>query len=198
MTEIKTHPFKPFIVPSTEILIVGSLPPEGASMYFSNSHQIRLWDILYAIWNNEKKIGSGGWNFPLKVKFEILYDLKLGLTDIILNYQRTMPDSNLDEYINPVSYFNLTELSSTLRIKKILFVYESAARWFLHSLTGVTPLPFKRITCFNLNRGKITHPLIQHFKPECYLLPNPLSRGAFKGETLDLKRNVYQGFITNN
>jgi hypothetical protein len=194
---LKSHPFKPFIVPTTEMLIIGSLPPEGASMYFSYSHQIRLWDILFAIWKNQPTVGSGGWKMENKMKYEILYDLKLGIADIILDYQRLEPESNKDKDILPISYYNLVALATATRVKKFLFVYESAALWFVHSFTQEIPMPYLKIKSINISRGKFHHPLINDTQINCYLLPNPLSRGRIQGETVNLKRQEYEQAIAD-
>ncbi len=42
---MRLHPFKPIIPDNAKKLLIGTLPPESAPFYYSNSSNTRLWDI---------------------------------------------------------------------------------------------------------------------------------------------------------
>lgn len=195
MEKIKRHPFKPEIPENAAQLIIGTLPPETATFYFSNSPNTRLWDILKSVSENEPTVGRGGYQLPNNEKISILHKLKLGISDIILTYKRDphKPESVRDTDIIPYEYNDLLTLAREHKISKLIFVYESALKWFLHSLTGESPLTLNKM------QGKYTPGLQQiHQVPDEFqiiLLPNPLSRGT-KGMTLEKKLSLYKQFIS--
>lgn len=190
---MKQHPFKPQISKETKKLLVGTLPPEGVPFYFSNSSNTRLWDILTAIKDNEKQIGSGGNHLSDDKKKDMLEQLGIGISDIIYRYERDQHNSVKDEHIDPKEYNDLRQLAVDNNIEELLFVYQSAFKWFLHSIEKSTPV--------RLNKLKGTYLVGQQqsieFKGKtikCTLLPSPLNRGR-KDETLVSKLAIYRKYI---
>lgn len=187
------HPFLPLISNNTKKLLVGTLPPEGVKFYFSNSSNTRLWDILKSINENLKFISYGSNNLSNNQKIEILDNLKIGISDIIYSYERDEYNSTKDSDINPKEYKNLLQLVIDNNISEILFVYQSAYKWFLHSRENTEPVRLKKIKSkFIIGKqesieykGKII---------KCTLLPSPLNRGR-KGETLEFKISFYRKYI---
>jgi hypothetical protein len=190
---MKTHPFEPLVFNETTFLFIGTLPPESARFYFSNSHNTRLWDIINSISLGINDISIGSNEFD-KTKKEILIKaVKGGITDIIYNYTRTDYSSTKDDDIIPISYNNILELTVKHNINRLFFVYQNAYKWFKHSLTGKDPVPIRKLT------GSYTPGFLEDIqyngrKITCVLLPAPLNRGR-AGETLQFKLNFYRDHI---
>src|SRR6185437_856389 len=177
------HPFEPLIFQETKKIIIGTLPPETATFYFSNSSNTRLWDMLRTIREQRMGIYSGSNNLTAAEKIEILRDLNLGIADIILEYERDIPNSTRDVDIDPKKYRSLIEIvRSNIEITHLLFVYESAYKWFLHSLNKEIPVRISSLSGrFSIgiqNEIQVNEDTIQ-----CIILPSPLNRGR-RGETL--------------
>jgi len=186
---IQTHPFTPIANQQSKALIVGTLPPDTAPFYYSNSCNTRMWDILKTIQTGEKEIFKNTVLHPKEDKIEILNNLNVGMCDIIKKYQRsklTVKDTD----ILPIEYFNVHSLAKEYNISNILFVYESAAKWFLHSLKKQKPIAYNA-----LPKNKIDYGEFEKIEDvSCILLPNPLNRGK-KGETLAFKLSEYKKYI---
>ena len=192
---IKTHPFKPWINKKTRKLIVGTLPPETAKVYFSNSRNTRLWDILRAVALNADQVTQGGNDMSENEKAALLEKLGLGISDIILKYDRTDYTSTKDKDIIPLKYFSLLDFAIENNVTDLLFVYQSAYKWFEHSLLGVEPVKIQSL------KGKYPSGLIRQithkgFVINCIILPQPLNRGKI-GETLPEKLKTYKKWIFN-
>jgi G:T/U-mismatch repair DNA glycosylase len=190
---VKIHPFKPQITKATKKLLVGTLPPEGVTFYFSNSSNTRLWDILQAISENQPFVQTGGNDLSDREKIQILDRLEIGISDVIYGYDRDEFSSTKDKHIVPKEYNELLELAIENGITELLFVYQSAYKWFLHSLQSQIPV--------GLTRLKTKHqigaqPSIEYNGKQikCILLPSPLNRGR-KGESLDFKLSFYRKHI---
>jgi G:T/U-mismatch repair DNA glycosylase len=190
---MQIHPFKPQISKTTRKLLIGTLPPEDVIFYFSNSSNTRLWDILTAINENTNYIGSGGNSLSYKQKIEILEKLKIGISDIIYGYERDQYHSTKDSHIKPKKYNDLLQLALDNNIHELLFVYQSALKWFVHSLGKTEPIRLNKIkTKYNIGRQQEIQ--VQGKTIKCTLLPSPLNRGR-KGETLDFKLAFYRKYI---
>jgi G:T/U-mismatch repair DNA glycosylase len=187
-----THPFKPQISKATKKLLIGTLPPENVPFYFSNSTNTRLWDILSAIKENKNHVGSGGNNLSNVEKIEILEKLKIGITDIIYGYERDEP-STKDKHIDPKEYNDLLQLALDNNIDEMFFVYQSALKWFIHSLKKTEPVRLKKLKGKYII-GRQPEILAQEKIIKCTLLPPPLNRGT-KGQTLDFKLGFYRKHI---
>ena len=187
------HPFKPLIVSSTKRLLVGTLPPEGASFYFSNSTNTRLWDILIAIDSKSERIGRGGNDLSEDQKTSLLERLNLVICDIIYGYERLDYGSTKDKDIIPLAYNDLLSLARENGVKELLFVYQSALKWFIHSLEKESPVMLSRLKGqYNLGLQSVVSGNIKSIK--CILLPSPLNRGR-QGETLPFKISMYSKYI---
>ena len=187
------HPFNPLIFKSTRKLLIGTLPPEGVDFYFSNSSNTRLWDILQAIYLGNDVVGRGGNLLSKKEKNAVVEGLGIGISDIIYEYQREVESSTQDAHIIPVEYKNLLELAVEHGIKEFLFVYSSAYKWFLHSLTGNVPVVLRSLRGAN-KVGELEVFLYKGLSIKCVLVPSPLNRGR-KGETMLSKLEVYRRYI---
>lgn len=190
---MKTHPFKPLIPKEANKLIIGTLPPETAPFYFSNSKNTRLWDILRTIQSNETTLFNGSNEINEIAKIDILRSLKIGISDIILDYEREDYNSVQDKDIIPLKYNNLIKIAEKNSIEEFIFVYKSAYKWFLHSLFNVEPVKLEKL------KGKYEIGLVNEIQLKdkilkCYLLPSPLNRGS-KGQTLEYKLEKYSEFI---
>lgn len=190
----KQHPFEPIIHKHSKTLLIGSLPPETAPFYFSNSSKTRLWDLLYAIENKSNLVGKGMYLSDKSTKIKILKGLGLSITDIIYEYDREDMNSGEDEKILPLTYKNIIELIEDTEITKLIFLYKSAAIWFLHSLSNNIPLPIRKIK-YKIDWGEFHKFEINNRIVTCILLPNPLNRGKKAGETLEVKLQDYKKHI---
>lgn len=190
---MSVHPFEPLIFKSTKKLLIGTLPPEGVRFYFSNSSNTRLWDILSAIDKRTTVIDKGGNDLSSEEKKKILNNLRVGISDIIYQYKRDDYGSTSDRHIDPKEYKDLLRLAVDNNIDEFLFVYQSAFKWFIHSLEKVQPIRLRRLKyVYSIGlqpmvkfEGKIIR---------CILLPSPLNRGR-KGETLGYKLEFYRKYI---
>ena len=190
---MNTHPFKPQFSIVTKKLLIGTLPPEGVTFYFSNSSNTRLWDILIAINEKSERVGKGGNSLSNSKKIEILDNLKIGLSDIIYGYKRDYYNSTKDKHIEPKRYKDLLQLAADNNINEILFVYQSAFKWFIHSLEKVEPIRLSKLKS-RYDIGPQREIKFQGKTIKCILLPSPLNRGR-KGETLKFKLDFYRSHI---
>jgi len=184
------HPFDPLLNSKTKNILVGTLPPESAPYYFSNSSNTRLWDILKSITEGKNEIVKGSNKLSDIEKEKLLSTLEVGIYDIILEYNRDIMDSTQDKHIIPEKYSDLMSLAKQYRIDKLLFVYKNAAKWFLHSLESEQPKRIQRLK-YDIDYGVFKTIKAEHGDIKCILLPSPLNRGK-KGETLEFKLNAYQ------
>ena len=191
---MKTHPFKPVINKETKALIVGTLPPETAPFYFSNSSKTRLWDVLRSIRDEKLIVCSGSYLLPVDQKTEILNDLKLGIYDIIYGYDRKDQNSGKDVDVIPLAYADIPKAIKESKVEKLVFVYKSAAYWFLHSLTNEPPVKYSKLK-YELNYGIFKELKLNNRIVECVLVPNPLSRGK-AGETMEYKLSIYKKYLS--
>lgn len=190
---MRTHPLKPLVSKSTKKLLIGTLPPENVTFYFSNSSNTRLWDILSALNNRTPNIGNGGNKLSDLEKSKVLDNLNIGISDIIFRYERVDYKSTRDIDICPKVYNNILELAFENGIEELLFVYKSALKWFFHSLKNESPVRLQSIR-EKYNVG-LQNDLIYKGKSfKCILLPSPLNRGR-KNETLENKLACYKKFI---
>lgn len=192
----KAHPFEPLISKKTKKLLVGTLPPESAREYFSNSPNTRLWDILKTVEANSNQVYRGSNNIPHEEKSKLLEKLGLGIADIIYKYDRTVHSSTKDKDIIPLEYFKLLDFAIWNGIEFLLFVYQNAYRWFEHSLLRETPVKINKLRQ-KYKSGFIREINYKGFSIKCILLPQPLNRGK-KGETLVNKVNEYKTWINKN
>jgi G:T/U-mismatch repair DNA glycosylase len=190
---MKDHPFSPLIPEGSRKLLVGTLPPESARFYFSNSSNTRLWDILRSIYHGSDEVYHGSNDLNENEKRKILNKLNIGITDIILKYERIFPDSTKDIHIIPKEYKDLIKTAIDNNIGELLFVYNTAYKWFIHSLTKEKPVRIRRLKeKYKLGlRREIT---FGDKTIKCILLPAPLNRGR-RGETLEYKLQFYKDHI---
>jgi G:T/U-mismatch repair DNA glycosylase len=183
------HRFEPVIFENTTKLIVGTVPPETAPFYFSNSPRTRLWDILKTINDNSESLCKGSYLLETEEKKQIIKSLNLGLCDIIKKYSRLIPDSGADKHVIPIEYFNLPEIIKDTKVDTLLFVYEIAAKWFLYSSQKFNPLVTLKVHTGEFYKFEVNGRMVK-----CILLPNPLNRGR-AGETLESKLEEYKSAI---
>ncbi len=189
------HPFEPIIFNNTTKLLIGTLPPEKAPFYFSNSVNTRLWDILQTVSSENETIYQNSNNLSDQQKEEILKSLDLGIYDIIKEYDRKNMESTKDSDIIPLKYSDIIKLVSNTEINTLLFVYQNAALWFLHSLKGGAPEKIEKLKS-KLEYGVFHKLKVGSKEISCILLPSPLNRGK-KGETLEYKLERYKYYIKN-
>jgi G:T/U-mismatch repair DNA glycosylase len=66
------HPFEPYIVKNSKNMIIGTLPPENAEFYYSNSKNTRRWYILKSILENTDKIPKNSYQLSIEDKKRFL------------------------------------------------------------------------------------------------------------------------------
>ena len=187
------HPFKPFILQNSKNMIIGTLPPDNIEYYYSNSANTRMWDLLKSI-KEERAIQQNSYLISKDDKQNLLTNLNLSMTDIILEYKREK-DSTADKDIIPIKYNNIENIINNTSIKNLLFVYESALQWFLHSLNKKAPIKLSKLPPLKNKKYDVMHTTLLNQKSvNCILLPNPLNRGR-KGENLEFKKEVYKKYI---
>ncbi len=192
---LKTHPFKPFIIKKSKSIIIGTLPPEGIDFYYSNSSNTRMWDLLKSIQEKTNSIPKGSYQLSSNKKKAILSNLNLSMADIIYEYERKK-ESTDDSDIIPNKYLDIKQLIKDTSITNLLFVYESAAKWFLHSLENNMSVKPSKIKEKIDNKDEIFYEFMLKNRPiNCVLLPNPLNRGK-RGQTLKDKKETYEKWIT--
>jgi G:T/U-mismatch repair DNA glycosylase len=192
---MKTHPFKPIIFEDTKALIVGTLPPDTAPFYFSNSPRTRLWDILKSILEEKLIVCTGSFKLPTEQKIEILKELNLGIHDIIYEYERKDQNSGKDIDVIPHAYADIPAAIKGTKVERLVFVYKSAASWFLHSLTNAPPVLYSKLK-YDIEYGTFHKLRIENKDVDCVLIPNPLNRGRKKGETLEEKLSIYKNYLS--
>lgn len=177
-------------------MIIGTLPPEGIDFYYSNSSNTRMWDLLKSIQEKTNPIPKGSYKLPSNKKKAILSKLNLSMADIIYEYERKK-ESTDDRDIIPNKYLDIKQLIKDTSITNLLFVYESAAKWFLHSLENNMPVELSKIKKYiDKNDDEVFCEFTLENRPiNCVLLPNPLNRGK-KGQTLKNKKETYKKWIT--
>ena len=188
--KIYKHPFEPILTQNSEVMIIGTRPPIDADFYYSNNSNNRFWDILRAIIENKNSndLPREGFSLFKEEKMEILNKLNVSLADILEEYELSDENSPSDDVINPIKIRNIDELIKDTKINKLLFTYKKAAELFLKDKEI-------NINNVNLEPGKLFYEYkLKDRIIKCYLLPNPLNRGR-KGETLDLKLNIYKSLI---
>lgn len=188
------HLFAPFILKDSKSILIGTLPPEGIDFFYSNSSNNRMWDILLAIKNDFDEIPKNNYKLPKEQKIDILKSLNLSMFDIIFEYERRDLTTH-DKDIIPKSYSDILKLIQHTKIENIFFVYQSAAKWFMHSLKKEAPLELNKLSK-KIDKSKSPFLVISHQNKniKCFLLPNPLSRGV-KGITLKKKKEIYKNYI---
>lgn len=190
-----THPFEPYIIKSSKSIIIGTLPPEGIDFYYSNSPNTRMWDLLKSIMEKTNNIPKGSYKLSVNEKQAILSKINLSMADIIYKYEREKASTD-DKDIIPIIYLDIKQLIKNTSIVNLLFVYESAAKWFLHSLGGNTPAKLSEIKEKIDNDSDVFHNFTLDGKQiNCVLLPNPLNRGK-KGYTLEKKKEIYKKWVS--
>lgn len=196
-----THPFQPFIIKNSKSMVIGTLPPEptqfpkNINFYYSNSPNTRMWDLLKSIQEKTDIINRGSYKLLAKEKENILLNLNLSMADIIYEYEREK-ESTQDKDIIPIKYFDIKQLIKNSSIINLLFVYKSAAKWFLHSLEDVTPAKLSTIRkTIDNDYGVFYSFMFDNRLINCVLLPNPLNRGK-KGYTLEIKKEIYKKWIS--
>ena len=188
------HPFEPQIIKNSIGIIIGSLPPDNTEFYYSNSPNTRMWDLLKSIQEDMENIPKNSYTLSIEEKKYILRELNLSMTDIILEYEREQ-NSTKDNDIIPVKYNSIETIIKNTSIKNLLFVYESALKWFLHSLKKEKPIKLDNLPKVkNKEYGIVDSVSLNGKTINCILLPNPLNRGK-KGETLEFKKEIYREWI---
>ena len=187
------HPFEPFILQNSKNMIIGTLPPDNIEYYYSNSANTRMWDLLKSI-KEKTAIQKNSYLISKDDKRNLLTNLNLSMTDIILEYKREK-DSTDDKDIIPIKYNNIENIINNTSIKNLLFVYESALQWFLHSLNKKAPIKLSKLEKLENKKYDVMYTISLNQKlVNCILLPNPLNRGR-KGENLEFKKEVYKKYI---
>jgi G:T/U-mismatch repair DNA glycosylase len=193
--DVREHPFKPIIIPNSTRMIIGTLPPEKSPFYYSNSVNNRLWDILLSIKENSLNLPKSTAKKSIELKLEVLNFLKLSMTDIIKKYTRKDFASSSDYNIVPLEYMPVNDIIFNTSVSSLLFVYKSAARWFLHYLKKATPRPISQIKeNFPQKEGYFYEYNLNNRLIKCILLPNPLNRFTTR-EQLFIKKEIYQKYI---
>ena len=187
------HPFKPFILQNSKNMIIGTLPPDNIEYYYSNSANTRMWDLLKSI-KEKTEIPRNSYLISKDDKQNLLTNLNLSMTDIILEYKREK-DSTADKDIIPIKYNNIENIINNTSITNLLFVYKSALQWFLHSLDKKAPIKLSKLPPLKNKEYDVIHTILLNQKSvNCILLPNPLNRGR-KGQTLEVKKEIYKKYI---
>lgn len=187
------HPFEPYVFENTKKLIIGTLPPETAKSYFSNHANSRLWDLLFAIHQNNEVVGKGARLFDGGKKDQILKDLSIGISDIIKGYDREKLTVK-DDHILPNSYNDFSPILDSCPINEFLFVYKSAAKWFLHSLENKPPVRLRRLNNYSVEYGDFFEFEYKGRHIKCVCLPQPVNKGE-AGFTIPVKFNWYKKYI---
>ncbi|BDD06542.1 hypothetical protein [Aureibacter tunicatorum] len=190
---MKTHPFKPILDSQTQGMLIGTLPPDTAPFYYSNSRNTRLWDLLYSVKNNLREITKGSNELSEKEKIDLLYSMNLGMCDMIYTYDRKKENSVQDSDIIPMSYLDVAKTIRNTNVSTLYFVYKNSAKWFLHALKSKSPVSCNSLH-YDIKDGHFADVWLNDKPMRCILLPSPLSRGR-KGETLAVKLEVYRKFL---
>lgn len=188
------HPFQPIIEKDTTKLIIGTLPPEGSSFYYSNSSNNRLWDFLKGIYDNSLEIPVKSTKLPIEDKLLIIENLSIGFADIILEYEREN-NSTLDSDIIPLRYQDIDDLILNSAVTELYFVYKNAAKWFLHSRKRVSPVKLSKLNNLKIPTEEIFYSYELNGRLiNAMVLPAPLNRFTKKDE-LKEKYNIYKKYI---
>jgi G:T/U-mismatch repair DNA glycosylase len=196
------HPFEPYIAKNSKNMIIGTLPPENIEFYYSNSWNTRMWDILKSIAENTEEIPKGSYKLPIEDKKEILEKLHLSMADIIKKYERKKDKNGnpttKDKDIIPLEYNDITSIIKNTEIENLIFVYQNALQWFLHSLENSTPIKLNQLPKLKNTEYGIYDTISLNGKTiNLILLPIPLNTAGGKtGENIPFKRDKYKEWIT--
>lgn len=188
------HPFYPIIGQNTTKLIIGTLPPEGSSFYYSNNSNNRLWDFLKGIYDNSLEIPVKSTKLSIEDRLLIIKNLSVGLADIILEYEREN-NSTLDSDIIPLRYRDIDDLILNSAVTELYFVYKNAAKWFLHSRKRLPPVKISKLNNLKIPIEEIFYSYELNGRViNAMVLPSPLNRFTKKCE-LKEKYNIYRKYI---
>ncbi|MCA1927055.1 MAG: hypothetical protein LDL13_04470 [Calditerrivibrio sp.] len=191
------HPFSPIIEKNTTKLIIGTLPPEKSGFYYSNNSNNRLWDFLKGIYEKSEEIPTKSLKLSIEDKLSIIRELKIGFTDIILEYEREN-NSTLDSDIIPLRYRDIDTLILNSEITELYFVYKNAAKWFLHSRKNLQPVKISKLNHFKIPDEKIFYSYELNGRIiNAKVLPTPLNRFTKKGGLRE-KYNIYKKYLGDN
>ncbi len=120
MTEIETHPFKPFVPAKASVLILGTFPGRkktlvpGNNEWFYGSKRNQFWNIIRSVYNAE---------LPATEEKKILFtEHGIAIGDIFLKIRRK-EDNNLDANLEVVEY-------NDRALKKILKQHDFVSIFF--------------------------------------------------------------------
>ena len=141
--KIETHPFKPFIPPGTQYLIIGSFPGKGQTVDVNSDHWFygakrnTFWKILEGVYDISLK--------DKKSKQELFVKTKMGIADIILKAVRksnTNSDTNLQIIeLNDISIGKIIESENLTTIFFTSKFVEKIFKKIFPQITNTIVLP---------------------------------------------------------
>jgi G:T/U-mismatch repair DNA glycosylase len=160
MIHKETHPWKWYVPPNSQILIIGTFPPvkEKWSYHFFYPNKLNLfWPIMSRMANRPLIYISG--EAAVDERKQILESLKVAITDMGFEIERR-DNSSRDENLTPIQYMNIFKiLRENVSINKIIFTSSSgavnASKWFVNYLS---------IKNINLKFPKGSKPLKSEFQ----------------------------------
>ena len=163
------HPWPPFIPINADRIIIGTFPTaeynRGAYEFFYPNPNNDFWKVVFKVAN--KDLDDYQKEEPVKIRKQILSDLKMGIADIGEKVLR-QKDSSKDDNLFPIEY---TDIFSLLEkhpaIKKIIITSSSGSNsvlsWF-HNYCALnkfrldipkSKLPIKAMLLFSKREIKI-------------------------------------------
>ena len=131
MSEIETHPFKPFVPPKATVLIVGSFPGRDVTKkslekddWFYGTKRNQFWDIISGVYDVELKTAAD--------KKELFTTKGIAIADIILQARRNAVN-NADTNLEVIAYNDaaIKKMLDRTSFQHIFFTSKFVERLFL-------------------------------------------------------------------
>lgn len=191
---VEEHPWKWYLQPDTEVLIVGTFPSAKKNWsfdFFYPNKRNFFWKIIGRIVRRDFLHSSG--NLAVVERMRALDDLKVGITDMGLLVMRKN-SSSLDEKLTLIQYMDIHGILTAYEKIRIVLLTSSSGRisakaWFQSYLSQRgTMLKFpnnKGGASFEFSPGRFIH---------VYVMPSPSPRYANK-DRLQAIADVYEQHI---
>jgi hypoxanthine-DNA glycosylase len=136
MSEIETHPFKPYVPRNATVLIIGSFPGRDITQshmhsdaWFYGTRRNQFWDIISSVYGVELK--------STKEKKELFDKVGIAIADIFLTARRKI-ENNSDSSLDVISYNDeaLGKILKNRSFKSIFFTSKFVEKHFLKVFPG--------------------------------------------------------------
>ena len=138
LSEIETHPFKPFVPVNATVLIVGSFPGRDITQkklseddWFYGTKRNQFWNIISEVYSMELKTAAA--------KKQLFTAKRIAIADIILQARRNAIN-NSDTNLEVIAYNDkaIKKILAHASFKHIFFTSKFVEKHFLKIFPGIT------------------------------------------------------------